>query len=230
MTAMHKLSQNSVTDRAGGLTDVVFDLGHVLVDWDPRYLYRERFGGDTQAMEAFLAKVCSPAWHHTVDRGRPWEEAIAERIARFPEHAGHIRAYREHWPRMFAGDLPESVQLLHGLHAAGLRLHALSNYPAEPVEFLYERFGWMSLFEHVIISGRLGIAKPESAIYAHLLDTIERPASRCLFIDDREDNVIAARAAGIDAVHFTAGARLAAELTARGLLADGYQGSDSPLL
>ncbi len=218
------------SSRADRLTDVVFDLGHVLVDWDPRYVYRERFGGDTQAMEAFLAEVCSPAWHHTVDRGRPWDEALAERIERFPEHAEHIRAYREHWPGMFAGDLPESVRVLRSLHSAGLRLHALSNYPAEPVGFLYERFDWMTLFEHVIISGRLGIAKPEPGIYAHLLDTIERPASRCLFIDDREDNIAAARAAGLDAVHFTAGAQLAAALTARGLLAEAYQGNDSPLL
>ncbi len=223
MPATGAPSQAQVNGRGAGITDVVFDLGHVLVDWDPRYLYRERFGGDVEAMEYFLAEVCSPAWHHEVDRGRPWAEAIAERIRLHPAHAEHILAYQHEWARMFAGDLPGTVALLQGLAAAGLRLHALSNYPAEPVDFLYERFAWMTLFEHVIISGRLGVAKPDPAIYEHLLGTIDRPSACCLFIDDRPDNVAAARASGIDAIHFTTAERLAVDLAARGLPAHGGQ-------
>jgi 2-haloacid dehalogenase len=207
----------SRSPRSRLITDVVFDLGKVLVDWDPRHLYRQRFGGDEPAMERFLAEVCSPEWHHRIDRGQSWEAAIAEAVARHPRQAAHIRAYRDGWETMFAGEIPGTAALLYHLEAAGLRLHALSNYPAEPVDFLYRRFPWMSLFEHVVISGRIALAKPEPEIFHHLLQRIARPPERCLFIDDRPENVAAALAVGLDAVCFHDAASLAPALAARGL-------------
>jgi 2-haloacid dehalogenase len=200
------------------ITDVVFDLGHVLIDWDPRYLYRARFAGDERAMEHFLAHVCSPQWHLEIDRGLSWERAIAECSARHPEHAEHIRAYRSGWEQMFAGEVPGTVALLEALVAVGTRLHALSNYPAEPVDFLYHRYPWMNHFEHVVITGLLGRAKPELKVFLHLLERIERPAQRCLFIDDRADNVAAAAALGFDVIRFSSASELAAALRARRLL------------
>ncbi len=200
------------------ITDVIFDLGHVLVDWDPRYLYRVRFGGDDAAMEHFLSQVCSPDWHRRVDAGLPWAQAIAELLLKYPAHAAHIRAYRSGWAQMFAGEVPGTPALLRRLQARGYRLHALSNYPVEPVEFLYQRYPWMEAFEHVVISGRLGVSKPDRRIYEHLLEVIERAPHSCLFIDDRLENVVGARALGIDAIRFEDAGRLAHALAARGIL------------
>ena len=201
------------------ITDVIFDLGHVLVDWDPRHLYRVRFAGDEAAMEHFLSQVCSPDWHCRVDAGLPWEQAIEELLPHHPAHAEHIRAYRNDWAQMFAGEVPGTAALLRRLQAKGYRLHALSNYPVEPVEFLYQRYTWMNAFEHVVISGRLGISKPDPRIYEHLLGVIERAPGCCLFIDDRPENVDGARTLGIDAIHFEGAGRLAQALVARGILA-----------
>ncbi len=207
------------TASASAITDVIFDLGHVLIDWDPRHLYRVRFAGDEAAMERFLTQVCSADWHRRVDAGLPWAQAIAELVSRHPDQAAHIQAYRAQWAQMFAGEVPGTAALLRSLEANGYRLHALSNYPVEPVDFLYQRYAWMDAFEHVVISGRLGVAKPDRRIYEHLLGVIERAARQCLFIDDRPENVAAARALGIDAIRFDGAAGLARALTARGLLA-----------
>ncbi len=196
---------------------VVFDLGNVLVDWDPRNLYLDLFAGDSAAVEHFLREVCPPEWHRELDRGRPWAEAIAERAALFPHWRDAIGAYHARWDQMFAGEITGSVALLRTLHARGVPVHALSNYPVEPVDFLYRRFEWMALFGTVVISGRLGLVKPDPAIYRHLLDEIGEPASRCMFIDDRTDNVAAARALGFDAVVFDGAGALAGALRARGL-------------
>ncbi|MCC5870413.1 MAG: HAD family phosphatase [Gammaproteobacteria bacterium] len=200
------------------ITDVIFDLGHVLVDWDPRYLYRVRFAGDEAAMEDFLSRVCGPDWHRRVDAGLPWEQAIAELLPRYPAQAAHIRAYRSGWAQMFAGEVPGTLALLRRLQSGGYRLHALSNYPVEPVDFLYQRYPWMDAFEHVVISGRLGVAKPDRRIYEHLLAVIERSPRHCLFIDDRPENVDGARALGIDAIRFEDAGSLARALAARGVL------------
>lgn len=216
-----------IDQRRQPITDVVFDLGKVLIDWDPRHLYRARFAGDESSMERFLAEVCSPQWHHRIDRGQPWEEAIAEAVSRHPTEAAHIRAYRDGWEAMFAGEIVGTVTLLRALGAAGLGLHALSNYPAEPVDFLYRRFAWMRLFRQVVISGRIALAKPEPEIYLHLLERIQRPAAACLFIDDRAENVAAARAVGMQALEFHDADALAAALTECGLPV--HRGRVSPL-
>lgn len=204
---------------------VVFDLGNVLVDWDPRHLYVPLFDGDRAVAERFLSEVCTPDWHHELDRGRDWSDAIAERVARFPGWETAIAAYRDRWDRMFAGDIAGSVTLLRTLQARGVAVHALSNYPAEPVDFLYRRFDWMTLFDTVVISGRLGLVKPDPAIYRHLLTLIGLPADRCLFIDDRADNVAAARALGFDAVRFEGAPALRESLVVRGLPVDDAPGN-----
>lgn len=220
MARVPRLAQGLQADPPGStITDVIFDLGHVLVDWDPRYLYRVRFAGDEVAMEDFLSRVCGPDWHRRVDAGLPWEQAIAELLPRHPAHAEHIRAYRSGWAQMFAGEVPGTVALLRGLQADGYRLHALSNYPVEPVDFLYQRYPWMDVFEHVVISGRLGVSKPDRRIYEHLLGVIERAPQHCLFIDDRPENVAGARILGIDAIRFEDAGSLARALSERGILA-----------
>ena len=109
---------------------VVFDLGGVLIDWDPRYLYRKLLA-DEAAVEEFLATVCTPEWNAEQDRGRPFAEGVAELVERHPEHAAAIAAYRERWPEMVAGDVPGTVEVLADLRAAGVPLYALTNWSAE---------------------------------------------------------------------------------------------------
>ncbi|HEY8519597.1 MAG TPA: HAD family phosphatase [Gammaproteobacteria bacterium] len=182
-----------------GIRDVVFDLGGVLIDWDPRYLLCDHLELPPEDVERFLATVCTPEWHTTIDAGRPFAAAAAELAGRFPEHREWIEAYCRGWHRMFAGHFPETVALLDDLAAGGYRLHALSNYPGEQIGFLYERFPFMAKFETVVLSGLVGATKPDPAIYRHLLARLDgRPA---LFVDDRAENVAAAKRCGLEALH-----------------------------
>src|SRR5687768_8083037 len=120
---------HAVTDR--NVSTVVFDLGAVLIDWDPRYVYRDLFPGDTAGMEAFLAEVTSSTWNHQMDAGKPWADAVAELVALHPERRELIEAYWHRWPDMLRGEIPGTVVVLRELHDAGLRLFALTNWSAE---------------------------------------------------------------------------------------------------
>lgn len=182
-----------------GIRDVVFDLGGVLIDWDPRYLLRDHLRLEASEVEDFLARVCTPEWHMTLDAGQPFAAAARALGERFPERQRWIEAYCDGWAEMFAGAFDEAVAVLRELTAGGCRVHALSNYPAEHVAFLYRRFPFMSEFDTVVISGLVGVTKPAPAIYAHLQGVLDsRP---CVFLDDRAENVAAARACGIEALH-----------------------------
>ena len=182
------------------IRDVVFDLGGVLIDWDPRYLFRDHLGGNPAEVDAFLADVCTPIWHARLDGGASFAAETRALAARFPQHARWIEAYGSNWHRMFAGSFAESVTCLERLAGRGYRLHALSNYPAEHIRFLYRRFPFMRRFETVVLSGLLRCSKPDPAIYAYVLARIGgRP---CLFVDDRAENVSAAIGAGMQAMLF----------------------------
>ena len=197
---------------------VVFDLGGVLVDWNPRYLYRKIFNGDEAAMEAFLADVCNQAWNERQDRGRPWAEAIAEAVAQHPAHEPHIRAYRSRWDEMLGGKMDETEQVLNELHDAGVQLLALTNWSAETFHVAEERFEFLKKFSGVLVSGREGLMKPEPEIFQLLFQRYGLEPSRTLFIDDVQKNVDAALAQGMRAVQFTSAAQLRDDLSTFGLL------------
>jgi len=197
---------------------VVFDLGGVLIDWDPRYLYRKLLA-DEAAVEEFLATVCTPEWNEELDRGRPFAEGVAELVERHPEHAAAIAAYHERWPEMLAGDLPDSVEVLAELRAAGVPLYALTNWSAETFAVTRERFEWLDWFDGMLVSGEELITKPDPAIFQLLLDRFGLDPGATVFVDDSEANVVAARGLGIDAVRFTGPGQLRRELTARRMLA-----------
>ena len=128
---------------------VVFDLGGVLIDWDPRYLYRKLLA-DEAAVEEFLATVCTPEWNLEQDRGRPFAEGVAELVERHPVHAAAIAAYHERWPEMLGGGIEAAVELLAELRAAGVPLYALTNWSAETFGVAWERYEFLSWFdEHV---------------------------------------------------------------------------------
>ena len=199
-------------------TSVVFDLGGVLVDWNPRYLYRRLFQGDEAAMERFLAEVCTPAWNDEQDRGRPFAEACALLVREHPDHRELIEAWPARFEETMAGPIPGTVDLLAALRDRGTPLYALSNWSAETFPRAQARFPFLDWFDGVVISGALRIAKPDPAIYRHLFERHALRAEDTVFIDDAPRNVAAAAALGMRAIRFTDADALRAELIALRLL------------
>ena len=197
---------------------IVFDLGGVLVDWNPRYLYRQFFPGREAEMEIFLAEVCNQAWNVRQDRGRPFADGVTELAARFPEHADLIAVYDARWDEMLAGAIPDTVDLLADLKALGRPLYALSNWSAEKFPVARRRFDFLASFDGIVVSGEVGMIKPEAAILEHLCSTFTLAPQRTVFIDDMAVNVAAASALGFHGLRFRSAARLRGELRALGLL------------
>ena len=206
---------------------IIFDLGGVLVDWNPRYLYRTLFDGDEAAMEAFFAEVGFFDWNIGMDAGRPFAEAVAELASRHPRHEALIRAFHEQWPESVAGAIEGTVEILGELRGLGHPLYALSNWSAETFHHAEARFEFLGWFDGVVLSGRLGVLKPDPRIFDAVLEMAGRPVERCLFVDDSETNVTAARRLGFDAVRFTTPAALRDELIRRGILAAAPRGPGS---
>jgi 2-haloacid dehalogenase len=197
---------------------VVFDLGGVLIDWDPRYLYRKLLD-DEAAVEEFLATVCTLAWNAEQDRGRPFAEGVAELVERHPAHAAAITAYHERWAEMLGGAVDGTVEVLAELRAAGVPVYALTNWSAETFGFARERFEFLEWFDGVLVSGEERMIKPDPAIFRLLLDRFGLDAEATFYVDDSEQNVAAADRLGFDAVRFTTPAQLRRDLVARRLLA-----------
>jgi 2-haloacid dehalogenase len=195
---------------------VIFDLGGVLIDWNPRHLYRKLFD-DAAEMEAFLREVCAPEWNLEQDRGRPWAQAIAELSAVHPDKAALIAAYRGRWHEMLAGPIQGTVAILERLHQAGVPLYALTNWSAETFPIAEELYPFLGRFRGIVVSGRIGLVKPDAAIYDHTIGRFGLVPERTAFIDDSARNVAGAAAAGLVAIHYTGPEPLARDLAALGL-------------
>jgi len=209
-------------------TTVVFDLGGVLIDWDPRYLYRQLFD-DPDEMESFLAEVTTAEWNAHQDAGRPWAEAIELLVAEHPERRELIEAFHGRWPEMLAGEIPGTVHVLAELRAAGVRLVALSNWSAEMFPIARQRFDFLAWFEGIVISGDVGVNKPDRRIFELLMDRFGIEPAAALFIDDSSANVDAATALGFHAIQFTDPKALRVELVRLGLLRDVHARSPQEL-
>jgi 2-haloacid dehalogenase len=203
---------------AGAVSTVVFDLGGVLIDWDPRYLYRSLFGGDEAAMETFLATVCTPEWNREQDIGRPWSVAIEALAARHPEQRDLISAYWERWPETLGEAIAPTVDVLAELRADGVPIYALSNWSAETFPTARPRFPFLEWFDGIVISGEVRAAKPDKRIFEALFERHDLEPGSILFIDDMPENVAAAEALGIRSIRFTNAARLRGELVTLGIL------------
>ncbi len=186
----------------GAIHTVVFDLGGVLIDWNPRHLYRKLFAGDEAAMEAFLAAVVDDEWNVRQDAGRPFAEAVAEASARHPEYAVLIAAYDARWDEMLGGAIEESVVLLDALRRRGAALYALTNWSKDKFPVARARFDFLDWFEGIVVSGEEGVAKPDAAIFHRLLERYGLEPRTTLFIDDTAINVEAARDLGFQIHHF----------------------------
>ena len=192
-------------------TTVVFDVGNVLLRWDPRHLYRKVFD-DEDWMEWFLAHVCTPDWNIEQDRGRDWDEAVTLLVERHPEHATPIRAFHERWHETVSGVLEENVALLQRLRSAGVPNYCITNFSGPKFKEAQVRFPFLAAFDGVIVSGEERVLKPDPAIYRLLLDRYGLDAADCVFIDDSKANADGARAVGMQAIHYLEPMDLAAEL------------------
>jgi 2-haloacid dehalogenase len=197
---------------------VVFDLGGVLIDWNPRYLYRSLFEGDEAAMERFLAEVATQAWNAQQDAGRTWREAVDALVAMHPDQRDLIVAYDERWPETLGGPIEGTVEILADLRRAHIRLIALSNWSAEKFPVARERYAFLDWFETVVVSGDVGIAKPDSRIFRHLLERTGVAAASTVFVDDSPANVSAATELGMMALLFHDPPTLRRDLESLGLL------------
>ena len=197
---------------------VIFDFGGVLIDWDPRYLYRKLLNGDDAAIEEFLDEINFYEWNFQQDKGRSFAEGTAELSEQYPHYAELIAAYGERWEESIAGPIPESVQILHQLKEKRYPLFGLSNWSAETFYRIRPNLDFMNWFDGIVLSGEVGLAKPDPAIYRVLLDQVNDSPGNCLFIDDSEVNVAAAKELGFTSIHFKSPGQLRSELALRGLL------------
>jgi 2-haloacid dehalogenase len=197
---------------------IVFDLGGVLIDWNPRHLYRQFFGEDIDGMERFLSEVCTQTWNEKQDAGRSWEEAIAEATASHPEDAALIKAYRERWEEMLGGPIADSVSVLDELRGTGKKLYALTNWSQHTFPIALARYAFLGWFDDILVSGREGLIKPDPAIFQLLASRFGIEASRSVFIDDSIKNVEAARRLGFHAIHFRHAHQLRHDLSNLGVM------------
>lgn len=204
--------------RRSELEAVIFDLGGVLIDWNPRHLYRGLFEGDEAAMERFLAEVTTQAWNAEQDAGRSWQDAVDLLVAEHPDRRDLIVAYRERWTEMLAGPIAGTVEVLADLRRAGVRLAAVTNWSAETFPVARRRYPFLGWFETIVVSGEEGIVKPDPGIFRLVLERTGWRAGETVFVDDSPANVAAAAALGFEAVRFRDPGTLRAELEALGLL------------
>jgi len=191
---------------------VLLDLGGVLIDWDPRYLYRPLFKGDEAAMEHFLTEICPPQWNREMDAGRTFDDAIAERQYLFPEHAELIALWKTGWERMLREPIHETVEGLEALRRRGHRLYALTNWSAETFPVARRRYAFLSWFEDIVVSGEVKLAKPDPRIFQLTIQRCRLNPASTLYVDDMRRNVEVALGLGLKGLHFEHPEKLRADL------------------
>lgn len=196
---------------------VVFDLGGVLLDWNPRRLYRKLFDDEAE-MDRFLSEVCTMEWHHAHDLGVPPEQTCPPLIAAHPQYAEHIRAWIERSEEMVGGPIEGSVEILRALKERDVPVYALTNMETWTYPGRRDRYPFLGWFDGTVVSGFEGVAKPDPEVFDLLLDRFRLNAASTLFIDDSPRNVAAARDVGIQAIEFESPTDLRRRLAAAGLL------------
>jgi len=202
------------------ITTVVFDIGNVLIEWNPEHLYSRLIADETDR-HLFLQTICTAEWNLQQDLGRPWPEAVAMLVRQFPDKADLIEAYYKDWHDMVPGEVPGTSTLLAALKATGTPLYAITNFSSEKFGETQDRFPFLKTsFRDIVVSGDERLAKPDPQIYRVLFERNGLDPATCLFIDDSAQNVAAARQLGMTAHHFKDAEGLRRDLIALKLLAD----------
>ncbi|MDF9800103.1 2-haloacid dehalogenase [Catalinimonas alkaloidigena] len=196
---------------------VIFDLGGVLIDWNPRYLYGKIFGNEKE-IDFFLREVCHADWNRRQDGGRTFAEATEERAAVYPAYEEVIRCYFARWEEMLGGTLDNNVRVLEKLHQdKQVGLYAITNWSHETFPIALRKYNFLHYFKDIVVSGTEKLLKPEAAIYKVLLERNALCPEKCVFIDDVEENVEGARRLGIRGIHLKPDTDLSAELKKAGI-------------
>lgn len=191
---------------------LIFDLGGVLIDWNPRYLYRKIFDSEEE-ITWFLENVCTPEWNDQQDGGRSFSEATDELIGKFPEHEQAIRAWYSRWQETIGGRIHETVELLREIKdSKKYRLYALTNWSAETFPWALDNFEFLHWFDGIVVSGIEKSRKPFPEFYQILLDRYQINPAQAIFIDDNHKNILGAEAIGLPAIHFQSPAQAKIEL------------------
>jgi len=201
---------------------IIFDLGGVLIDWDPRHLFRKLFP-DQEEMEFFLRTVCSPTWNAQMDKGYSFEIAVAELSAEYPEYLYQIHAYYDRWEEMILGTFPGTVEILKELKAAEYHLAALSNWSAETLPRVAHQFPFLEWFSPLVLSGEVKMVKPDPEIFHYLLSELQRPPGECIFIDDSDANIHTADDLGFQSIRYNSEEQLRKELIELKILSNSHE-------
>ena len=199
------------------IESIVFDLGNVLIPWNPRNLYKKLFPGDAAGMERFLATICTQEWNDTLDSDVTYAQGTAQLTAKFPGQQALIEAYDRRWEEMLGEPIAENVALLSFLHRQGWPVYALSNWSQEKFPIALSRFAFLSLFRGMVISGEVGLRKPDPAIFRLLLERYSLEPASTLFIDDTSKHCETARSLGIQVIQYLNPGQLRNELINMGV-------------
>ena len=195
------------------IKNIVFDLGGVLIDWNPEYVFLKEFRGDREKMNWFFNTICTSSWNEQQDAGYSIEKATNERVAMFPKHERLIRMYYGEWEQMLGFDHTETVEILRRLHDSKEHsIYSLTNWSNETFPVALKKFPFLSWFKGILVSGDVGLKKPDPEIYKLLLDRYGLEANTCVFIDDRTENVKAASALGFSGIVFKNHTQLSKDL------------------
>jgi 2-haloacid dehalogenase len=194
------------------INTIIFDLGAVLIDWNPIYLYRTIFT-DEQEMNDFLANITTPDWNEEQDAGRPLQEGTDLLVTQHPQHEENIRAFYGRWNEMLGDAIEGSVEIFRALKESGkYKIYALTNWSAETFPVALERYDFLNWFDGIVVSGTEKMRKPLPAFYQILLDRYQIKPKNALFIDDSLRNILAAEKMGIKSIHFTLPEKLKRDL------------------
>jgi 2-haloacid dehalogenase len=200
------------------INTIIFDLGAVLIDWNPRLMYRKLFDND-EAMEHFLTNVTTSEWNEEQDAGRPLQEGTELLVQQHPQHEEHIRAFYGRWDEMLGDAFEDTVEIFKQLKESGkYKIYALTNWSAETFPVAFDRFEFLKWFDGIVVSGEEKMRKPTPEFYHILFDRYQVNPTESLFIDDNYRNILAAEKLGVKCIHFTTAEQLEEELKKMELL------------
>jgi 2-haloacid dehalogenase len=196
---------------------VIFDLGGVLIDWNPKHLYRKIFD-DEEKMNWFLSEITTPDWNEEQDAGRPVAVATEILVRQHPSYKKEIEAFYDRWPEMLGGPITGTVDIFKSLKEANThRIYALTNWSAETFPVAQARYDFLEWFEGILVSGEEQLKKPDPRIYQLILDRYNITAENAVFIDDNLRNIKAAINCGIHGIHFESPGQLKNSLLEYGI-------------